>query len=387
MPHPHSFENPGPEITAALSDALREKIVGFSALARAAGLKGGLGVSQDACRVAALFLIEDFAAFRDAMRSLMCLSQEQLPIFDRLFQGYWCPADATEMLQPPSRRLVERTQAGTLHELTLAQADAERASEETSALAGASDVDLSGRTDLTPAAEAELAEMERLARRLWERMRIPLPRRLAGWMRRRHLHMRRTWRRNLCHGGELLHLVLSGKSPRKPRLVLLLDVSGSMENHSLSLLRLVHALQRRFRNVSSFAFNTRLVELTPALRAKRWDAALRAMSSLSLGWNGGTRIGECLGLFARHHAGRLLRRDTVFVVLSDGLDTGDPELLGDHMRSFHARVQRIVWLNPLLSIEGYEPLARGMAAALPFVDVFAPVYDSTLPGLERRIAD
>jgi hypothetical protein len=374
-------------LPASLPSALRAKVVGFCRLARRHGLRVGLRETQDAARVTVLFLVEDFRAFRDGLRALLCLSLDDLPVFERLFEGYWCPADASRALrdEPPVRET--REVAGGLHLLTLGEGAEMGAEEPTHALSGASALDALRQMDFSQVPAVDRRALERLAQRLWERMSMRLTRRLAGRQRRRRLDLRRTWRRNLPHGGDPLRLVHGGRRPRKPRLVLLLDVSGSMELYSLMLLRLVYALQRRFRKVSSFVFSTRLVEVTPALRARRLEEALAAISALRLGWSGGTRIGDCLGAFAEEHAGALLRRDTVFVILSDGLDVGEPERLAEGLRGVRRRSGRVVWLNPLLGVEGYEPLARGMQAALPFLDVFAPAHTvESLLALDRVLA-
>jgi uncharacterized protein with von Willebrand factor type A (vWA) domain len=169
--------------------------------------------------------------------------------------------------------------------------------------------------------------------------------------------------------------------------VLLLDVSGSMELYTLLLLRFAYALQRRFRKSTTFVFSTRLAEVTQALRRRRLESALQAVAGMRLGWQGGTRIGDCLAGFVRGHAARLLRQDTVFVVFSDGLDLSEPEQLAGALMDVRRRGCKVVWLNPLLGIEGYEPIARGMAAALPLVDVFAAAHDlESLLALERHFA-
>ena len=384
---PGSSGGPTPvEGLTSMTVALRTKVVGFCRLARAYGLKVGLRETQDACRVAAMFLVADFPAFRDGLRALLCLSPDDLPVFERLFEGYWCPSDPSQALTGEAPAQVPRELPGVIAAFTLGTSEGTQTEEETHALSGASGEDVLREMDFSHVPLEQRRDLERLARRLWERMSVRLARRLAGWRDQRRLNLRRTWRRNLAHGGEPLRLVYSGWRPRKPRLVVLLDVSGSMELYSLMLLRLVHALQRRFRKVSSFLFSTRLVEVTEALRARRPEEALASVSALRLGWSGGTRIGECLGTFAREHSGRLLRSDTVVIVLSDGLDVGEPEPLADALHGMRSRAGRIVWLNPLLGIEGYQPVARGMQAALPLVDVFASAHNvEALLALDRLL--
>ena len=378
---------PEPLHEAALAEALRAKTVGFCRLARQHGMRVGLRETQDACRVTALFLVADFPAFRDGLRALLCQSPDDNPVFERLFTGYWCPADPTEAIGDRDPVAEEAEPLGTLQAFTLGLSEAAEKQSETHALSGASGLEALADVDFSLAAPQDLREMERVAQKLWERMSTRLARRLTGREGCRKLDLRRTLRRNMAHGGDALRLEMRGWRPRRPRLVLLLDVSGSMELYSLMLLRLAHALQVRFRKVNSFVFSTRLMEVTRALKTRRPEDALAAVSALRPGWSGGTRIGDCLADFARHHAGRLLRRDTVLIVLSDGLDVGEPEDLARCLAGLRRQVERVIWLNPLLGMDDYEPIAGGMQAALPLVDVFAPAHNLTsLAALERILA-
>jgi hypothetical protein len=159
-----------------------------------------------------------------------------------------------------------------------------------------------------------------------------------------------------------------------------------MELYSFFLLRLLHALHGRFRKVHSFVFATELAEVTDCLKVRRLDEALRRVAQRSLGWNGGTRLGDCLMHLLESHGRRVLRPDSAVIVLSDGLDVGSPERLAAGMRELKARSRRIVWLNPLLGTAGYQPLAQGMQAALPYIDVFAPAHSvDSLLGIGRWI--
>jgi uncharacterized protein len=170
---------------------------------------------------------------------------------------------------------------------------------------------------------------------------------------------------------------------RRTKLVLLCDVSGSMDLYSRFLLQLVFALQRAFARVESFAFSTSLHRITPQLERGTYREALDRLAREVPGWSGGTRIGESVAAFAAGWP-RLVDRRTVLVILSDGWDTGEPAVLADALAALRRRAGRVVWLNPLLGSPGYEPLTRGMQAALPHVDVFAPVHN--LESLERLVA-
>lgn len=389
------MEPPLPRASAALAPdaavmagALEAKMVGFCRLLRQQGFRVGLAESQDAQRVARDFLCTDFPAFQAGLRTLLCNGRDELATFDRLFEGWWCPADGASRIELTERtaRVKRERQTGGV-ELTLGLADAPDTAEPGTATLGATRLETLRRTDFSQVSAADQQRLERLARRLWRRMALNLTRRLKNGALADTLHFRRTFRRNLARGGEPVELVLAGRRRRKPRLVVLLDVSGSMELYSFVFLRLLHALQGSFRHVHSFVFSTRLEEITAPLRARELPQALAAVGRRKLAWHGGTRIGDCLDELLECHGPRVFRQDTVLVVLSDGLDVGEPERLARALDRIRLRTRAVVWLNPLLGQEGYEPLARGMAAALPRLDVFAPAHSlESLLQLERHLA-
>ena len=165
-----------------------------------------------------------------------------------------------------------------------------------------------------------------------------------------------------------------------------LDISGSMNFYSLFLLRFAYALQAHFQRVDTFLFSTDVVEITDLIRTRRLTEALKKLSQREMGWSGGTKIGDSLRQFNQHYGRELLARDTTFIILSDGWDTGEPETLAAQLRAARRRVQRILWLNPLLGLKDYRPITRGMAAALPHVDVFAPAHNlESLLALEKYL--
>jgi uncharacterized protein with von Willebrand factor type A (vWA) domain len=185
-----------------------------------------------------------------------------------------------------------------------------------------------------------------------------------------------------------LHLAHRARRKKKNRLVALLGVSGSMGTYSYLLLFLIHALRRRFERVDAYVFSTRLTCVNEALEKRRFKEVLRATGELAEAWSSGTQIGACLRDFITGDGRRLLTGRTVVFVLSDGLDTGDPTVLADALAYMKKRVKRLIWLNPLKGMPGYEPRARGMARALPHVDVFAAAHTiDSLRELENHLAD
>jgi uncharacterized protein with von Willebrand factor type A (vWA) domain len=211
--------------------------------------------------------------------------------------------------------------------------------------------------------------MEKLLARLVLRLATRRSRRLVPVRGTGVVDPRRSLRRALATDGELLRFARRARAVEKPRLVVLCDTSGSMDAHTRFLLAFLLSLAKTARRTEIFAFNTALTRLTPCLAAGVPD------------WSGGTRIGECLADFVRSHAAGMLNAKTVVVIVSDGLDRGDISVLARAMRDIRSRARRVIWLNPLLGDPRYEPTARGMQAALPFVDLLAPAHN--LESLER----
>jgi uncharacterized protein with von Willebrand factor type A (vWA) domain len=182
--------------------------------------------------------------------------------------------------------------------------------------------------------------------------------------------LRRTVRSALRAGGEPIERHFRQPTTRLRRLVLVLDVSGSMEPYARALLRFVHAAVAGRQKVEAFALGTRLTRITRELTSRDPDVALRAAGARVVDWSGGTRLGEGMREFNDRWGVRGLARNSIVVILSDGWDRGDPELLAEQMERLHRVTHRLVWVNPLKVTPGYAPLARGMAAALPYVDNF-----------------
>lgn len=230
---------------------------------------------------------------------------------------------------------------------------------------------------------ADLVAMERLLSRLALRLATRPSRRRVPTRGRGEPDLRRSFRKAVGHGGEFLSLARRTRPIEEPRLVVLCDTSGSMEPYTRFLLAFVLALRRVARRSEIFAFNTALVRLTPWLRPGRVDLALERFATRVPDWSGGTRIGECLAEFVDLYLDELVNGQTIVIILSDGLDRGDVTPLQGAMRAIRGKARRVVWLNPLAGDRRYEPTARAMAAALPWVDRLLPAHN--LESLERLL--
>jgi uncharacterized protein with von Willebrand factor type A (vWA) domain len=233
----------------------------------------------------------------------------------------------------------------------------------------------------------DLARLHALAERLAARMRHRLSRREKLRRRGRRLDFRRVIHRSVASGGTPIRLAFRDRRDKPVRLVALLDVSGSMQPYSDFFVRFLKSILDRFREADAFVFHTRLVHIGPALAERSTARAVERLALIAQGWSGGTRIGDSLAAFNRNYAASVLNRRSVVVIVSDGYDTGPPERLAAELRALRRRARRVAWLNPMLGWPGYAPVARGMAAALPYLDLFAPAHNlESLAALEPELA-
>jgi uncharacterized protein with von Willebrand factor type A (vWA) domain len=234
---------------------------------------------------------------------------------------------------------------------------------------------------------ADIAHVHALAARLARTMRARLVRREQARKRGRRLDLRRTIHRNVSHGGTPVDLVWRRRKIKPLRLVVLLDASGSMSLYTAFFVRFLHGVVDAFREAEAFVFHTRLAHVSASLRDRDVTRAVDRLSLMAQGIGGGTRIGESLATFNRWHAQRVINSRTAVLIVSDGYDTGEPARLAEEMRRLRRRCRRIIWLNPLIGWKDYSPDARGMRAALPFIDLFAPAHNlESLAALEPYLA-
>ena len=327
------------------------------------------------------------------LRALFVTRPEERPIFDRCFESFWRtqvePDPLGQALAGPEipEDMADApidSQGARRERLALEGWGAEEEEEEGGdplSVPAASEQEALAARDFSTFSAEQLEEVLRLTVQIARRLARRVSRRRRPVRRRGRVDLRRTLRANLTRG-EIIELRYRRRKKRKVRLVLLCDVSGSMDLYSRFLLQFLFALQHVFSRVETFTFSVHLTRVTEYLKARSYREVLRRLQDVR-DWSGGTRIGESLAEFNRQWA-YLVDRRTIVILLSDGWDTGDPDVLATELLRIKRRAGRVIWLNPLLGNPSYEPLTRGMAAALPLVDHFAAAHN--LAAL-RELAD
>jgi uncharacterized protein len=373
------------------SDRLAASIVEFCRFARTRRVAAHPGQTITALEAVRTIDPTDRQSFASALQAALCSNYEEWNEFPEIFQEFWGeshsrPRSASGEHKGSRRKSEHVPETGSTVFLDQPGNGSATRDGDGRAVYGASARQRLQKVDFSEVPCDDQPALEELSLRLLRRMGQRLSRRLAISNRASRVDLRRTIRRSIAHGGDPLVLAYKSRKPRKNRLVIFLDISGSMNFYSLFLVRFAYALQRHFQRVDTFLFSINVVEITDLLRTRHLPEALRRLSQQAAGWSGGTKIGESLRQFNQRYGGKLLSRDTVFIILSDGWDTGEPEVLAAQLRAAKRRAQRILWLNPLLGLKDYQPITRGMAAALPYVDVFAPAHNlESLLALERRL--
>jgi len=358
---------------------LSAAVARFATLLRRSGLPVTLVEVTDAVRALDHLDIADRRELYLGLRAVFVTRPEEVPPFDRCFEAFWRVAangeeDQSGFIPAPSLEDVENpgvVKSGQKREaLALDSWGEEEAAESGDPLSVPLVSEAEGlvNQDFSTFGADQLDELLKLTVKIARRLAHRMSRRRRPVKRRGRVDLRRTLRANLTRG-DLIELRYRERKRKKVRLVLLCDVSGSMDLYSRFLLQFLFALQNVFGRVETFIFSTRLTRVTEFLRGRSYRQVLRRLTDVR-DWSGGTRIGESLAQFNREWP-HLVDRRTIVIVLSDGWDTGEPDVLASELLRIKRRAARVIWLNPLLGNPSYEPLTRGMAAALPLIDDFA----------------
>jgi uncharacterized protein with von Willebrand factor type A (vWA) domain len=384
----------------AIGARMRRRLAGFVRTLRENGFKLGLSETGDALALLASPAVRRRALIKPGLKSLFCATRSDWERFDEIFDAYWLGRGMRRVQRVSGTSAERRTaprrlaNAGAPHgplgapDRVERREDGGETAQRHGRREGAARAELLATTDLRHIADPDdVARAHALAQRLARAMRARLMRREQVRRRGRRLDLRRTIHRSIAHGGTPIELAWRRRKIKPLRLVVLLDASGSMELYTAFFVRFLHGVVDAFREAEAFVFHTRLVHVSPTLRDRDVSRAVDRLSLMAQGIGGGTRIGESLATFNRWHAARVINSRTAVMLVSDGYDTGEPERLAAEMARLRRRCRRIIWLNPLLGWRDYQPAARGIQAALPYVDLFAPAHNiDSLMALEPYLA-
>ena len=385
-----------PVTPGAVAGALLHNLLLFSRILHALGLEVNPGRMIELQEAFAHVPIGRKSDFYHTLRTFLVKRKQDLPLFDEAFNLFWRKGfdgdtllNLDELLgvneqQPPAETLIIPPQPETDEER--AELESDDAQEVIELTLTASDREALRQKDFADLTPEEFAAIKRMiAEVVWELGQRRTRRYVAG--RAGLLDLRRSMRQNLRFGGEVLEWSYRTSKIKVRPLVVLADISGSMQHYTRPLLHFLYGLKHGLRQrVEVFVFATRLSYITRPLRHKDVDTALHEVTSVVQDWSGGTRIGDAVKHFNFHYARRVMRGGPVVLLISDGWDRGDPKLLGEEMARLRRLCHRLVWLNPLLGSEQYEPLTRGMQAALDYIDDFLPVHNlASLEDLARHL--
>ncbi len=326
--------------------------------------------------------------FKNTARTVLVSRYEHLPLFDRAFDLFWQARAENELSMMDLGMLLQKIARPKPEDLTPVQeegdgSDAEGESREPllDKVYTYSAREVLRQKDFAGLSPAELAEVKRWMQAMEWQLEQRRTRRKTYAPRGTYLDMRRTLRQNLRHGGEPLQLAWRRRKQKRRPLVAICDISGSMERYARVLLKFIYVISNGLEKVEAFVFSTRLTRITRQLKERDIDVALDQATAAIHDWAGGTRIGEALKTFNYEWGRRVLGQGAIVLIISDGWDRGDIDLLEREMKRLQLSCQRLIWLNPLLGSKDYKPLTRGIQAALPYVDDFLPVHN--LASLEQ----
>ncbi len=389
-------------IDPTMDGAMALRLAGFLATLRDNAFVIGPREGEDAAALMAAGYAARPALLRSAFKHLFSARKAQWDAFDGIFDAFWLGkrvksrstiAGASKPSASPSLKTLQdqgRQQAAGAQATDQApvpdEAPRERGGE--GRMEGASVADNLADVDFRKLNDPEqIAQAHDAAARLARAMRTRLTRRDQARARGERLDLRRTIHANISHGGVPIDLVRRRRKDKPLRLVVLLDASGSMSLYTSLFIRFIHGVLDEFREAEAFLFHTQLAHVSAAMKERDPMRALDRLSMMAQGAGGGTRIGLCLETFNRWHAARVIHSRTCVMIVSDGYETGDAQLLGREMAALARRCRRIVWLNPMMGWDGYAPEAAGIKAALPHVDLYAPAHTlNSLTALEPYLA-
>ena len=385
-------------VASARGKGTLPNLMAFARALKQLGIKVSLSQVLDASRSVELVDIGERTDFRALVRANLVSQKEDFPIFDMAFDCFWreqtyerMPMETLDIQGTPTESDAPEggDEEGGLEEAAseaMANEDLQLENLDEFSVPTYSPQELMNRKDFSEMGVEESRAVARAIMLIATKIATQISRRKKVGRKGNTVDPRWTMRRSMKYGGEVIELVHRKKRIKKTKVVLLCDVSGSMDCYSRFLIQFMYGLQNELWGVETFVFSTSLSRITHLIRTKDIVNALEKISGSILGWSGGTNIGRSLHTFNRNFAPSIVTHRTVVVIISDGWDRGDVSLLEREMQDLKRRAKKIIWLNPLLASENYEPLCKGMQAALPYLDLFLSVHNvNSLVSLGRTL--
>jgi uncharacterized protein with von Willebrand factor type A (vWA) domain len=385
-------------VAAARGKGTLPNLMAFARALKPLGVKVSLSQVLDAANAVEHVDLAEKTDFRALLRANMISQKEDFPAFDMLFDCFWrelsyerVPMETMEIEGTPTESDAPQggDEEGGLDEAaaeTLGKEDLQLENLDEFSVPTYSPQELMNRKDFSEMGVEESRAIARAILLIATKIATQISRRKKIGRKGNTVDPRWTMRRSMKYGGEIIDLVRRKKRIKKTKVVLLCDVSGSMDCYSRFLIQFMYGLQNELWGVETFVFSTSLSRITHLIRTKDIVNALEKISGSILGWSGGTNIGRSLHTFNRDFAPSIVTHRTVVVIISDGWDRGDVSLLEREMQDLKRRCKKVIWLNPLLASENYEPLCKGMQAALPYLDLFLSVHNvNSLVALGRTL--
>jgi uncharacterized protein with von Willebrand factor type A (vWA) domain len=361
---------------------LLNQFVRFSQALRSAGVPVDSSRLIDLCRAMSFIDLRERMDFYAANRALLVPGHQHLAAFNHVFSQFWLRHEELDHvladdLEEPGKEAFAADQQEQEVQQNLSHGDDENGAEEgpLESLLGYSPDEVLMQKDFELMSDEEIERARRLIAALVEILANYQSRRRTFSRRSGELHLRRMLRQHALYGLDSMELFYRKKRIKKIKLLLLCDVSGSMEQYSRFLIQFIYALRQQLASLDVAVFSTRTTVITEYLRRHSVEQSLIEVAQHVPDWGGGTNIGSCLRQFNDRFADEILHARTVAIILSDGWDRGDPALMREEMQCLHGRVHQLLWLNPLLGNANYQPLCKGMQTALPYIDHFLPAHN------------
>ncbi len=360
---------------------LLHQIVQFSQSLHGAGIAVSSARLIDLCRCISFIDIRKRADFYATTRTTLISSQQDIPVFNQIFSEFWYPlADLNNVIQDSLEESDRKEPTGEKKDQKQRtswepQAEQGQLNGPDAALPGYSLDQVLMKKDFELMSDQEIEQAHRLIAELIAILAIDKSHRRIASKRGRELNLRKMLGQNAAYAQDGIKLLYRKKKIKKIKLMLLCDVSGSMERYSRFLIQFIYALRQQLASLDVAVFSTTLTVITGFLQRQSVEQSLREVSANVHDWGGGTDIGNSLREFNDRFAHDMIRSHTVVIILSDGWDRGDATLMREEMQALRHRVHQLLWLNPLLGNVHYQPLCRGIQTALPFIDHFLPAHN------------